>query len=247
MWCSVRRIRGVVCHRWRHVEALGQYESRLWWRAWILLWSHRRWGTLRVRDRQKQAKSDNASTLVFMLHTLECLLQFSIHLHSCFLCTCITAEKHSQFAMVTGKTQCCPGRREWCHFGLQWMISLFSAQLLYGLTFPYDFSRKIIEWRWMLVMLQNPQLNVKRYFLDFVFLFFFYRWKRQSAEENFYKMDKSASDEGENFCTVALLFPLKGPVFDQKYGIIYKCLWKTHLYTFICFCVCIYIQLRAAI
>lgn len=68
---------------------------------------------------QKQAKSDNARTFVFMVQTLQCLLQFSIHLCSCFLCACITGGKHSQFAMVTGKTQCCPGRREWCHFGLQ--------------------------------------------------------------------------------------------------------------------------------
>lgn len=50
MWCSVRRIRGVVCRGWRRVEALGQYESWLWWWAWILLCSHRGCGTLRVWD-----------------------------------------------------------------------------------------------------------------------------------------------------------------------------------------------------
>lgn len=29
-------------------------------------------------------------------------------------------------------------------------------------------------------------------------VFFFFRWKRQSAEEDIYKMDKSASAEGKN-------------------------------------------------
>lgn len=38
-----------------------------------------------------------------------------------------------------------------------------------------------------------------------IFFFSFHRWKRQSAEEDIYKMDKSASDEGKNI--IACFFP----------------------------------------
>ena len=47
------------------------------------------------------------------------------------------------------------------------------------------------------------------------FLFLFHRWKRQSAEEDIYKMDKSAPDEGKNyFSTNIFLFRFSNSAFE---------------------------------
>lgn len=189
---------GVVCRRRRHVAAVGQYESQMWWWARILLCCHWEWSALRntaVQINKKLHKTlrgscDNESTFVFMVQILECLLQF-------FFCLIALMLFVTSLALLAVGPLPCYGnrkntllfrtrRREWCHFGLssKW-FPYFQCSLCITLLFPYDFSRNVkskVKWhKWSGLKTtgrMSPDsllvlLKLKMTHFNFVLCFFF--------------------------------------------------------------------------